>query len=110
MRQSSRGAGFLVYMMVEDLIRRLNVVTGLKYRLPTEEEWEYAAQGGRHNQGNRYAGSNSLDDVAWFTSEKNTIYLSVLFDRIKENMYFCNANQGILYGNNDKGTGAAAIA
>ncbi|MCQ2613573.1 MAG: formylglycine-generating enzyme family protein [Treponemataceae bacterium] len=33
------------------------------YRLPTEEEWEYAAAGGENYT---YAGSNSLDEVGWY--------------------------------------------
>ncbi len=33
------------------------------FRLPTTEEWEYAAKGGEDY---RYAGSNNLDEVAWY--------------------------------------------
>lgn len=36
------------------------------YRLPTEEEWEWAARGGRKSQGYRFAGSSNLNAVGWF--------------------------------------------
>ena len=46
-------------------IDKLNAMTGQEFRLPKEDEWEYAAQGGKLSKGYQYAGSNDWKSVAW---------------------------------------------
>lgn len=38
------------------------------YRLPTEMEWMFAAKGGNQSQGYTYSGSNTIGNVAWYSS------------------------------------------
>ncbi len=49
---------------IQGFITRLNQMTGMHFRLPTEVEWEYACRSGGKEQ--IYCGGEALNSLAWY--------------------------------------------
>ena len=65
-------AYYISYEDCQQFLTKLNQMTGQQFRFPTEAEWEFAARGGTKSGGYTYSGSNTVDDVAWYSSNSGS--------------------------------------
>ena len=53
----------------KEFVTKLAEMTGVNFTIPTPIQWEYAALGGQLSHYYMYAGSDDIDEVAWYDSD-----------------------------------------
>ena len=64
----NRPVEYVSWNDAQEFCKKLSELTGKRYVLPTEAQWEYAARGGNQSKGYTYSGSNNIDEVAKYDS------------------------------------------
>lgn len=67
---------FFDYGAIKWFVKKLSHLTGWIFDLPSEWQWEYAECGGQFSKGYKYAGSNNIDEVAWYLGNAQTHHLT----------------------------------
>ena len=65
-RGNDMPVGNVSWIDIQFFIKKLNNLTGMTFRLPTEAQWEYSARGGSKSRHYKYSGSNNINSVAWY--------------------------------------------
>ena len=69
---SNRPVEYVSWNDCQEFLSRLNRITGKRFRLPTEAEWEFAARGGNLSKRYIHSGSNNINDVAWYNDNSGS--------------------------------------
>ena len=72
-----QAAMFMNWYDIKHFIQKLNELTGMSFHLPSEAQWEFAARGGNLSQGYKYAGSDDINEVAWYEDNYKPHYAYV---------------------------------
>ena len=51
--------------LANSFLVKLKKETGVKFELPTKEQWDFAYKGGNESKGFDYSGSNDINEVGW---------------------------------------------
>jgi len=68
---------YVNWLDAQEFCKKLSEITGKRYTLPTEAQWEYAARGGNKSQGYKYSGSDTIGNAAWYADNSGSLSHSV---------------------------------
>ncbi len=82
--EGRKPVGNVSWYMCQTFLEKLNALTGRKFRLPTEAEWEFAARGGMLSRHYGFSGSNDMNAVLVFLDNANMKLKNVATKRPNE--------------------------
>ena len=98
----ANGNKVIIVTEFRNFIGAMRVATNMPLRLPTKEEWEYAARGGKYSKGYKYSGSNNINDVAWYYSNSGNKVHDIAQKKPNElDLYDMSGNYAELTKEND---------
>lgn len=72
-RDEKMPVGKISFYDAHSFIVKLNNLSGVNFDLPSEAQWEYAANGGDMQHKYVYSGSNNIEDVGWYDNNANSV-------------------------------------
>lgn len=96
----------IVYEEIPHRITKATVTENVDskgYRLPTQQEWQYAAKGGNKSLDYNFSGSNDISKVAWYIDNSNKMTHEVglkednelgIYDMTGNIIEWCNTGYG----------------
>ena len=69
----NKASSYNSYQNATTFMDKLSNTTGYTFCLPTYSQWLFAAKGGTASQGYTYAGSNDINEVAWYATNANEL-------------------------------------
>lgn len=67
-------AATMSWVEAQTFLEKLNQMTSMRFSLPTEAQWEYAARGGNKSKNYKYSGGNTANLVSWnYSNAKSNV-------------------------------------
>lgn len=93
------GDKIIIQSEFRDFLDDIRFITDIPFRLPTKNEWIYAAKGGQLSRGYKYSGSDNLAEVGWYNGNSTNAKAPGLLKPNELDLYDMSGNYNELVFN-----------